>query len=79
MNELQHRVAEGRRRILLGERPVYHVTTSWDGAAVEVRIRELPIIHLFVPDGSVALDGARVLISRTLGVDPTAFAVEPER
>jgi hypothetical protein len=55
------------------------VITSYDGAAVDVRIRELPIIHLFVPDESGVLDGARGLIARTLGVEPSTFVVEPER
>jgi hypothetical protein len=78
MKELERRVAEGRRQISCGERPVYHVYTSHDGAAVDVRIRELPIIHLFVPDESGTLEGARGLIARTLGADPSAFEVEPE-
>ena len=36
------RVEEARAAIDGGERPVFHVVTSWDGAAVDVRIRELP-------------------------------------
>lgn len=80
MKELRDHVAAGRRRITRGERPVYHAiwTTSLDGA-VDVRIRELPIIHLFVPDESGVLDGARGLIARTLGVEPSTFVVEPDR
>lgn len=58
MRELRNHVAEGRRLISHGERPVYHVITSYDGAAVDVRIRELPTIHLFVPDESGVLEGA---------------------
>jgi hypothetical protein len=45
------------------------------GGAVDVRVVELPIVHLFVPDAASVLDGARVLIARTLGVEPTAFDV----
>jgi hypothetical protein len=78
MKELERRVAEGRRQITCGERPVYHVQTRHDGVAVDVRIAELPLVHLFVPDESSALEGARGLIARTLGVDPSAFEVEPE-
>ncbi len=65
-----------RRRITAGERPVYHVTwaTSLDGAA-DVTIAELPIIHVFVPDPGRIRDGARLLIARTLSVDPSAFDV----
>ena len=65
-----------RRRITAGERPVYHVTwaTSLDGAA-DVTIAELPIIHVLVPDPGRIRDGARLLIARTLSVDPSAFDV----
>ncbi|MBA3779484.1 MAG: hypothetical protein H0X16_09345 [Chloroflexi bacterium] len=76
MRELQHQVAESRRRISRGERPVFHVITSYDGAAVDVRIRELPIIHLFVPHESGVIEGARGLIANTLEVDPSTFVVE---
>ena len=73
---MEHGVSEGRAAILRGERPVYHVTTTYDGAAVDVRIRELPIIHLFVPDATGVIAGARGLIAEALGVDPSAFDVE---
>ncbi len=79
MKELRDHVAAGRRRIARGERPVYHATWTTSGDAVDVRIRELPIIHLFVPDESGVLDGARGLIARTLGVEPSTFGVEPDR
>jgi hypothetical protein len=67
-------VAEARARIAAGERPAYHVVTapSSDGS-VDVTIQELPLIHLYVPDAAGVLDGARLLISRTLAVDPDAF------
>jgi hypothetical protein len=67
-------VAEARARIAAGERPLYHVVTarSSDGS-VDLRIEELPLIHLYVPDAAGVLDGARFLIARTLGVDPGAF------
>jgi hypothetical protein len=45
---------------------------------VDVRIRELPIIHLFVPDYAGVSDGARILIARTLAVDPASFDVAVE-
>ena len=76
--ELEHRVGEGRRRINAGERPVYHVITTFAGAAVDVRIRELPIIHVFVPDASGVITGARGLIAKTLGVAPSAFEVRAD-
>jgi hypothetical protein len=79
LTELQRGVLEGRRLIALGERPVYHVTTTFDGAAVDVRVRELPTIHLFVPDARGVLDGARGLIAKTLEVDPSTFRVELDR
>jgi hypothetical protein len=75
MDELRERIAEDRRLIAAGGRPLYHVTTTWDGSAVDVRIRELPIIHLFVPDAAGVPDGARGLIARTLGVAAASFDV----
>ena len=65
-----------RRRLAGGQRPLYHI--SWAaaaGGAVDVTVRELPIIHLFVPDADSVLDGGRLLIARTLAVDPAAFDV----
>jgi hypothetical protein len=70
-----------QRRIAAGNRPLYHATwtTTRDGAPiVDVMIRELPIIHLFVPDYARVSDGARILIARTLDVDPNAFDVAVE-
>ena len=78
VQELEHRVSEGRRRINEGERPVYHVITTFGGAAVDVRIRELPIIHVFVPDASGVITGARGLIAKTLGVAPSAFELRTD-
>jgi hypothetical protein len=49
---------------------------SSEFGAVDVTIEELPIIHLFVPDLASVLDGARILIARTLMVDPTSVGVE---
>lgn len=68
-----------RRRLAKGERPLYHATaTAAAGGAVDVSITELPIIHLFVPDHASVLDGARLLIARTLSTDPTSFDVATE-
>ncbi len=65
-----------RRRLARGERPLYHVTwVAAAGGAADVTIRELPIIHLFVPDSASVLDGARLLIARTLETDPASFEV----
>jgi hypothetical protein len=74
---LQAAIAADRRRIADGERPLYHATwtTTPDGSTVDVTIRELPIIHVFVPDHVRAPDGARGLIARTMSVDPTTFDV----
>ena len=59
-----------------GERPVYHATwRSSELGAIDVTIEELPIIHLFVPDVASVLDGARILIARTLMVDPISIDV----
>ena len=71
---LQTRIRADRQRIARGERPVYHVmwTTTPEGA-LDVTIRELPIIHLFVPDDLGVLDGARGLVARTLAVDQSSF------
>jgi hypothetical protein len=75
-SRLREAVKAARRRLAVGERPEYHVTcTPAAGGAVDVSVVELPLIHLFVPDASAVLDGARVLIARTLGVDPFAFDV----
>ena len=75
MNELRARVLQDRCVISAGGRPLYHATTTFDGAALDVRVRELPIIHLFVPDAAGVLEGARGLIARTLGVAPDSFDV----
>jgi len=75
MDELRRRIASDRDLIAAGRRPLYHATTTFDGSAVDVRIRELPIIHLFVPDTAGVRDGARGLIARTLGVAPVNFDV----
>lgn len=75
MDQLRERIANDRRLISAGERPLYHATTTYDGSAVDVRVREMPIIHLFVPDTASVLDGARGLIARTLGVSPASFDV----
>jgi hypothetical protein len=77
----QERAIEaGRRRIARGERPTYHLrlAVSLDGSA-DVRIAELPLVHLFAPDDDRVMDAARVLVARTLDVDPTAIevAIEP--
>ena len=75
---LQANIAADRRRIDAGERPLYHAmwTPGVDGST-DVRIRELPIIHLFVPDRAGVIDGARSLVARYLAVDPNAFDVVP--
>jgi hypothetical protein len=73
---LRATIEAGRRRVARGERPVYHVRwRSSEIGAVDITIEELPIIHLFVPDLSSVLDGARILIARTLMVDPTSVDV----
>jgi len=45
------------------------------GGAVDVTVREFPIVHVFVPDPSGVLDGGRFLIARTLAADPQSFDV----
>ena len=76
MLEQERRVEEARAAIDLGDRPAFHVLTSWDGSAIDVRIRELPLVHVFVPDDGRVLDGAHELIARTLGVDAGSFDVQ---
>jgi hypothetical protein len=75
--KLQARIALDRGRIAAGERPLYQVTwtTAADGSTADVMIEELPLIHVFVPEATRVLDGARGLIARTLGVDPASFDV----
>jgi hypothetical protein len=69
-----------QRRLAYGKRPLFHVCwTEAAGGAVDVTINELPIIHLFVPDPEGVLDGARLLIARTLGSDPNSFDVTADR
>lgn len=66
-----------RGRIARAERPVYTVSSAGTPDCVDVTVLELPIIHLFVPDQGTVLDGARLLIARTLAVDPQSFDVVP--
>jgi len=75
---LQHGIEEGRRRIAMGERPTYQAITAYDGFAIDVRVRELPIIHIFVADETGVLDAARGIIAEALQVDRFAFDVQPE-
>ena len=77
MKVLRDQVEEGRRRIAMGERPTFHAVTTYDGLAIDVRIRELPIIHIFTADEARVLDAARAIIAKALDVDPMAFDVQP--
>lgn len=52
---------------------MYHVIWTTGADAVDVTIRELPLIHLFVPDPLGVLDGARGLIAKTLAVGAESF------
>lgn len=77
---LRAAVETDQRRLAEGERPLYHVRWSEAaGGAVDVTVNELPIIHLFVPDPAGVLDGARVLIARTLAADPRSFEMAAYR
>ena len=78
--KLRATVAADRQRIAKGERPLYHATwmPSGDGST-DITIVELPIIHLLVASADHALDGARVLIARTLGAGVESFDVAVER
>lgn len=70
--------ADGRR-IANGERPVYHVRSAMSNdGSIDVTVHELPLIHLYVPDDASVIDGARLLIARTLDVDPGTFDVRPK-
>ncbi len=75
--ELRRAIESGRQRVAHGERPMYHFTwtSSRGGEAVDVTIRELPLVHLFAPDDHRVADVARLIIARTLGVDQHAFDV----
>ncbi|MBA2381248.1 MAG: hypothetical protein H0V73_03980 [Chloroflexi bacterium] len=66
-------------RIAGGHRPLYHVTWTAVSEGCDVTIRELPVIHLFVPDQSGVIDGARGLIAAKLRVDATTFEVATEQ
>lgn len=69
-----------RLRIARGERPAFHVrSASSVFGGFDVTIKELPLIHLFVPDESGILDGARALIARTLSSDANGFDLVPDR
>ncbi len=74
---LSRAVERDRGLIADGSRPRYHATwtTGLDGST-DVRIVELPTIHLFVPDPTRMADGARLLVARTLEVDVRAFDLE---
>ena len=76
---LRTAIEADRRRIALGARPAYRVFWAVGPDAVDVTILEFPIVHLFVPDEAQVLDGARLLIARTLAVDPQSFDVVPDQ
>lgn len=73
-------VEADRNRIAAGDRPMYNVlwAPASDGS-IDVTVRELPLIHQFVPDEAGILDGARFLIARVLAVDAAAFDVRVDR
>lgn len=73
-------VLAGRQMIARGERPLYRATWRWDGTAVDVEVRELPGVHIYVSGQADVAPGARVLIARQLDVPADSFdvAVEPE-
>jgi hypothetical protein len=75
---LRTRIRADQRRIASGKRPVYHVTWRTGADAVDVTVRELPLIHLFVPDDASVPDGARGLIAKTLAVDAASFDMVTE-
>lgn len=77
---LREAIAADRARIARRERPAYHArwAPAVDGS-IDVTIKELPLIHQFVPDEASVLDGARFLIARTLAVDPATFDVVRDR
>ena len=77
---LRTAIERDRARIAGGEHPTYHALweTARDGS-IDVTVRELPLIHQFVPDEASVLDGARFLIARTLDVDADSFDVLPVR
>ena len=74
---LRAAIEADRLRIAQGQRPTYRVSWTVGPDAVDVTIIELPIVHLFIPDQGQVLDGARLLIARTLAVDPQSFEVVP--
>lgn len=71
-------IQAGRRMIARGERPLYHATWRWDGAAVDVEVWEVPGIHLFVPSRAEVAPGARTLIAKELDVPAHSFDVAVE-
>ena len=75
---LRTRIRADQQRIARGERPLYHATWKTGPEALDVTIRELPLIHLFVPDRLGVTDGARGLIARTLAVDAASFDLVTE-
>jgi hypothetical protein len=77
-DRLRLAIEADQRRLAQGDRPLYHVIwTAAAGGAIDVTVAELPLIHVFVPDHESVLDGARILISRTLAADPASFDVMP--
>ena len=77
---LRAAVEANRLRIAAGDRPTYHVlwAPANDGS-IDVTVRELPLIHQYVPDEAGILDGARFLIARILDVDAAGFDVRADR
>ena len=76
---LRQSIQTDRRRVADGERPRYHAVCRLAPEGVDITVRELPIVHLFAPDDERLQDAARLLIARTLGVDPDAFDLRVTR
>jgi hypothetical protein len=73
---LESAVADGRRMIERGERPVYELRVAHGRDAVTASVVQLPTLEVTAVDRDEALTLARALIAQTLSAHEDSFDLE---
>ena len=75
---LESAVAEGRRMIERGERPVYELRIDHRGEGVVASVVQMPTLEVRATDRDEAMIRARALIAQTLLAHEDAFDLEAD-